>query len=342
MPPQKPAVPQSDPWTEAAKDFHAQPQSESAPTSGSDDWKVWQQQDGGDAQQPSMMQQAGGMAKDFAKGLGESAVTLMSTGDEFARKHLPAFLTNSNMGFGKPADLEHVKQMSTPDNATQAVGAGLGDALTAMIPADRAVSLLGKAGGMAGEFVKPVIEPVLNKVSELNQAWNPLPLKSRAINTLNEVSKAAKDVPVSMAETNPAVQGFRDSVSTGGRNARVMTKFGNRLDTGESMNFPEARKFYTNVSEASARPGFMRRMLESPSAPRMRSNLGNVREAMNTDLTKAADVVGMGDKYTQGIREFGNAAKLNRGLKIGAGIATEEALRRSGLLGKAISPLMGK
>lgn len=161
-----------------------------------------------------------------------------------------------------------------------------------------------------------------------------LPSKARAINTLNSVGNAARDVPMTMTETEPAVQNFRQYVKTGGRGSPVINKLVNRMAAEEPMNFPEARKFYTNVSRASARPGFLRRAIESPSAPDLRYNLGNVREAMGTDLTNAAESVGQGDKYTQGLREYANAAKLNRGMKIGGAIATEEALRRSGILGK--------
>lgn len=83
---------------------------------------------------PSMLQTIGTGAEDLAKGLGESAVGLMSTGDEWARKHLPAFFTNTKMGFGPPANLENVHQMATPANTTQAIGKGIGDAAQFMIP----------------------------------------------------------------------------------------------------------------------------------------------------------------------------------------------------------------
>ena len=68
------------------------------------------------------------------QGLGESAIGLLSSGDELARKHLPAFFTNSNFGFGPPANLEHVHAIARPDNTTQAIGKGVGDTLQFMIP----------------------------------------------------------------------------------------------------------------------------------------------------------------------------------------------------------------
>lgn len=88
------------------------------------------------------------LGSNVLQGLGESGISLMSTGDEFARKHLPAFLTNSNLGFGPPANLEHVHALAHPDNTTQAVGKGLGDAAQFMIPGgaeEKAVAMAPKA-----------------------------------------------------------------------------------------------------------------------------------------------------------------------------------------------------
>lgn len=199
-------------------------------------------------------------------------------------------------------------------------------------PAKMLGNMVGGAdlGGVAAEAGAPLIAKIPNK--------------ARAVQTLNEVSQAAHDVPVQMTETDPALQGFRQYVDTGGRGTPVINKLVKRLadeDQGP-VNFPEARQFYTNVSRATARPGFLRRAIESPAMPDMRRNLGSVREGMNADLTNAADSVGMGDKYTQGIREYGNAAKLNHAMKIGGTIATEEALRRSGILGKVFAGVTGQ
>jgi len=205
-------------------------------------------------------------------------------------------------------------------------------------------NLVGSAdmAGVAGEL------PAISKTAgELNQRYNPLPLRSRAVNTLNSVEKDAANVPVSMAETDPAVQQFRQSVNTGGPNSRVMRQLGRRIEPEQMqaqgpVNFPEARDFYTNVSRESARPGFLRRAIESPSKPALRMNLGNVREAMNADLTSAADQVGRGEDYTGGMKEYANNAKLRKMGIIGAGVAGEELARRTGLLGKIAPKLMGQ
>jgi len=191
--------------------------------------------------------------------------------------------------------------------------------------------LLSDAGGLAGGIAGAKIA---------GPAISMFPSKARAVQTLNEVSQAAKDVPVQMTATDPAVGGFKQYVATGGRGTPVINKLAKRMaatDKQGPLMFPEARQFYTNVSRSSARPGFLRRAIESPSAPDMRRNLGNVREAMSNDLTDTAGSVGMGDKYTQGMTEYKNAARLNRAAKVGGTIAAEEALRRSGLLGKIAS-----
>jgi hypothetical protein len=54
----------------------------------------------------------------------KGAISTVSGFDEAARKHLPAFMTNQWFGFGKPADLEHVKHMATPEGTAQNIGFG--------------------------------------------------------------------------------------------------------------------------------------------------------------------------------------------------------------------------
>jgi len=206
-------------------------------------------------------------------------------------------------------------------------------------------------GALAGGKLFSERAPIMEGVSDLNQKFNPLPLKSRASATLESVAKDAANVPVNMAETIPAIADFRQSVATGGKNAPVMTKLGRRVDSssapnGLPVNFPEARDFYKNVSRASAKPGFLRRQLESPAMPDLRRNVGNVREAMNTDLGNAADTVGRGEDYRGGIKEYAQNAKMRaagRNLgKVGIGLAGAEAAKRLGLLGRIGNKLIGQ
>lgn len=281
-----------------------------------------------------------------------------------------------------------------------------------------------------------------------------LPSKGRAAGVFADIERQAANTPVYMTETSPAVKGFQEFVKSGGRNARVMTKLGRRIentpprplpgpipinridrllgagtediplversgiepaespmafnaerlpqknissgtsprveaelgstaktipsrlhreaymsgsehpelsgrapaiegvlrrprvfepqpeapapDYAPPLNFPEARRFYSNVSELSRRPGFLRRAVESPSAPKMRYQLGGVRQAMNSDLTNALPPE-LSDRYTNALREYAQAAKLGKVAKGAGAVALAEGLRRSGILGKVFS-----
>jgi hypothetical protein len=83
----------------------------------------------------------------------------------------------------------------------------------------------------------------------------------------------------------------------------------------EPINFPEARDFYSNVSKATAKPGFLRAAIENPKRPAFRYNAGNVREAMNSDLTDAAQSIGRGDDYAAAMKEARQAAKMKSAAK---------------------------
>lgn len=112
-----------------------------------------------DPAQASWLKRAGNFASDAASGLGESAIGLMSTGDEWARHHLPAFFTNSNFGFGKPADLQHVHDLATPQNTTQAVFKGAGDAAQFLIPGEAEEAAAKGLTSVAPKIVRPFIAP---------------------------------------------------------------------------------------------------------------------------------------------------------------------------------------
>ena len=157
----------------------------------------------------------------------------------------------------------------------------------------------------------------------LPAAFNAIPRTGRAAANLADIENAAQNVPVSMTSTTPALGKFKQSVATGGKNASVMTKLGNRLEPASApINFPEARDFYSNISRATAKPGMLRRAIESPGAPAFRYNAGGVRQALNSDLVDAANSIGRGEDYTGAMNEFRRGSQLNSIAKkaaIGAG-----------------------
>jgi hypothetical protein len=76
------------------------------------------------SQPETTLQKIGQGATDFAKGMGEGALSTLSVADDWSRKHLPAFFTNSNFGFGPPADIERLKELTRPTNTMQRIGKG--------------------------------------------------------------------------------------------------------------------------------------------------------------------------------------------------------------------------
>lgn len=282
-----------------------------------------------------------GMAKDFGKGVLESVGGTLDTIGS------PASYVAHKMGFAQetPEQEKQREDLFKPVNATQAVGAGLGDALQAMIPVEKAIPFVGAAGKAIGKFA----EPVLNKVSEFNQAWNPLPLRSRAVNAMKLIENEAKDVPVDMRNTEPAVSKYLQHVDTGGeRGGPVMNKLAQRMGDFEQgpILYPEARQFYKNIGRESARPGFLRRAMEPPGMADTRRVVGGAGNALKTDIGNAAESIGRGQDLANAMKEYADNAKLRKlgmiGVKAGAGVAAEEAARRSGLLGKVTRGVIGQ
>jgi hypothetical protein len=142
-----------------------------------------------------------------------------------------------------------------------------------------------------------------------------IPSRAYASHVLGDIGEKAANVPVSMAKTEPALGKFAQHVATGGQNADVMGKLGGRISTAEPINFPEARQFYTNVSDTTRRPPMLARMLEDSRAPRMRMAAGDVRSGLHSDLTNAAGTIGRGEDYQNAINEYANASRLNKGMK---------------------------
>lgn len=75
-----------------------------------------------------------GLLNNLGRGVARGVVSTMSVGDDWARQHLPPFFTNSNFGFGPPADLNKIHQLTQPQNMTEAVGKGLEQAGEFLIP----------------------------------------------------------------------------------------------------------------------------------------------------------------------------------------------------------------
>lgn len=92
--------------------------------------------------------------ENFAAGLGGGAIGLMNTGSEWAQKHLPAPLTSSWFGFGKPVNEQQFRQQYVePQTTAQKAGYGTEKALEFMIP--------GSAEEAAAEHAPAALKPIV-------------------------------------------------------------------------------------------------------------------------------------------------------------------------------------
>jgi hypothetical protein len=168
-----------------------------------------------------------------------------------------------------------------------------------------------------------------------------IPNVGHATRVMGQIEKEAANIPVMMGETKPALGEWSNYLQTGGKPSRPLSLLSRRVtpvtksamaaaeDKGPVL-YPEARDFYTNVSRSSAKPGFLRRAIESPEMPQQRMEIGKVRGALQNDIKSAADQVGRGNDLAKAMKEYGRAQDINKFLRRGAIIGGGEIARRAG------------
>ena len=117
---------------------------------------------------PSMLQKATGAIGDVATGAGKGLLHTISGSDDWMRAHGPAFMTNSNMGFGPPANLEHVKQMATPQGNAQKIGYGgeqIGEFLAPGGLEERGAAKLATLAPKLGKYAAPLAHVLTSAIS---------------------------------------------------------------------------------------------------------------------------------------------------------------------------------
>lgn len=101
------------------------------------------------APQKSLLSTVGEGAKNLGLGALKGVDSTISSADNFSRKHLPAFMTNTGMGFGKPANLEQQKTAQAPQGGMQSLGKGLEQAGEFLVPGAAEEAAAAKAGKFA-------------------------------------------------------------------------------------------------------------------------------------------------------------------------------------------------
>lgn len=100
-------------------------------------------------------------AKDFGKGILKSGIGIMSAADDFAQKHLPAFMTTPIGQAPTPENsaraVAAAKEMATPNGTTQSLGKVIGNAAQFLIP--------GAAEEAGASMLAPTVGRLASKVS---------------------------------------------------------------------------------------------------------------------------------------------------------------------------------
>lgn len=105
---------------------------------------------------------------DFGKGVLKGGIHTMSAADDFAAKHLPAFMTTP---IGQTPNAENsaravqaAKDMATPHNTAQSLGRGVEQAAEFLGPAGAEKALLGGGGAVAKAGLAALGSGIVNKV----------------------------------------------------------------------------------------------------------------------------------------------------------------------------------
>lgn len=159
------------------------------------------------------------------------------------------------------------------------------------------------------------------------------PTEGHAGAVFQSIRKQASDVPVTMENTLPKLQRFEDLTAAGGKRSKPFTQLYKRVQQNEPVKFPEARDFYTNITDAAHQTP-LQRWLGRGMKPTMRRAAVDVRRAFNDDITNAADQVGRGEDFSKAMREYRNAARLHKVAKIAGAMGAAKAAQKSGFFGQ--------
>ena len=157
--------------------------------------------------EPSMLQKAGGAIGDVVTGAGKGLLHTVSGADDWMRAHGPAFMTNSNLGFGPPANLEHVKQMATPEGIAQKIGYGgeqVGEFLAPGGLEKKGAAKLAELVPWAGRAAKPLAKVLTSGISAgaVNSAQGGSPITGAAMGAGGQIiGQGLKAAAPVMAET---------------------------------------------------------------------------------------------------------------------------------------------
>lgn len=169
-----------------------------------------------------------------------------------------------------------------------------------------------------------------------NTAMEAIPSAKRAGEMFQTIRNEAQSLPVTMTETAPKLQRFEDLTQVGGARSKPFTQLYKRLQPGEEpVNYPEAHDFYTNIGDRTS-PTKLQRLMGRGMKPNMLRAGTMTRQALKQDLANSLEPIGRSQDFLNAQREYANAMRLRKILKVGGLLGAGEAARRTGLLGNWI------
>jgi hypothetical protein len=230
-----------------------------------------------------LVQRAFEGAKDLGKGV------LESVGGAADTIGAPAGWLAHGLGFAQetPEQRKEQEQLFKPVNATQAVGAGAGDALQAMIPVEKALPIAGKALGRMVEAL-------------------PIPTRAKAGKLFEQVMAKAGDQPVQLSNSMGELTRAQELTRAGGGNPTPVNALVRRLDDFQQgpLTYREARDYAPNLSRTSVSDSMA-------MSPTMQRQVGKLSHAFNEDVGAAAERGGMGAEHAKAMRDYARAARLS-------------------------------
>ncbi len=275
MPPQKPSSPQPD-FIPAQPDFIP---AEAPPEQAHSYYNP------GPPKTPeppqTFAQKAIGFGKDFDKGVLES---LGGAADTIGA---PMGWLAHGLGFAQetPEQRKQQEQLFKPVNATQAVGAGAGDAFQAMAPIEKALPIAGKALGRIVEAL-------------------PIPTRAKAGRLFEQVMAKAGNEPVRLSNSMEPLTEAQALMKSGGGSNTPVKDLITRLDKFDEgpLTYQQARRFAPNLSRTSVSDTL-------GMSNTLQRQVGKVSNAFNEDVAATAERAGMGAEHAKAMQTYERAMK---------------------------------
>lgn len=137
---------------------------------------------------------------------------------------------------------------------------------------------------------------------------NAIPSRSAAADALNMIEQRAANQPVPLTRSADALQRLAELGARGGQMPNAANQLLNRSQAIVPMNFPEGRDFYSNISRLSGEEA-------NRMTPTVARAMGNLKAALHGDLTDAAEGVGLGQPYSNAVREYAQASQMSKTAK---------------------------